>query len=109
MTNTATAHLMSYLEKETGIRELQIFSDGASSTYHARYLIVHVSILELTYNQCTPPYSSETIVATPSIARQFGITVKGWNFFESQDGKNIADRMIAISKRKLEVTPFLLY
>ena len=36
MTNTATAHLMSYLAKETSIKELTIFSDGASSTYHAR-------------------------------------------------------------------------
>ena len=38
MTNTATAHLMSYLAKETCIKELTIFSDGASSTYHARYV-----------------------------------------------------------------------
>ena len=39
-----------------------MFSDGASSTYHA----------------------SECIVTTPTIGRQHGINIRGWNFFESQ-------------------------
>ena len=36
MTNSATAHLMSHLKNTSKIKELTIFSDGASSTYHAR-------------------------------------------------------------------------
>ena len=62
MTNTATSHLMSHLATTTKLTHITIFSDGASSTYHA----------------------SECIVATPSVARHSGMTVRAWNFFESQ-------------------------
>ena len=81
LTNTASAHLFSHLSKKTSIKNITVFSDGASSTYKA----------------------SEAITALPSIASQFGIKIKAWNFFESQDGKNVADRMVALAKRKLEV------